>query len=251
LDILNSIRENNVDDGVLKTLNNQHAKETDDNADNGIVLCTRKAAAEYRNKTMLENITSKEIIYNAAISGVFEKEEWKNAYPAAKTLALKKGARVMMLVNDKDGKWVNGTIGVIGKLSDDEIVVEINNIPYTINRHVWEAIDYIYDREQDELLKKVTGTFTQFLLMLAWAITIHKSQGKTFDKVMIDLGKRPAFAHGQTYVALSRCKTLSGIKLVREVERKDIIVDDEVVRFIKEIAGNKSGAAGGEGPEQA
>jgi hypothetical protein len=238
LDILNSIRENKLEYGVLEKLNKRHAEAGNESEDDGITLCTTNAIADSKNINMLKRINAFEFVYEAEVIKIKETDnKWDNEYPADKIITLKKGARVMMLVNDREGRWVNGTIGVISKLSNDGITVEINNVSYDINRHVWETIDYVYDREKDELKKETTETFSQYPVMLAWAITIHKSQGKTFDKVIINLGGR-AFAHGQTYVALSRCKTLNGIKLVRDVEPKDIIVDDMIVRFTREVKEN-------------
>jgi len=233
ISLLNSIRENKVNENTLDTLNRQYGESADGNEGNKIMLCTRKGAAQDRNKFMLGKLKTPPAVFEADLSGSFLKMN-PNDYPAEKRLTLKEGAQVMMLVNDKEEKWVNGTIGKITGLSENKITVEINGIRYGVNKHAWETIDYVYDRDLDALMTNITGTFLQYPLMLAWAITVHKSQGKTFDSVEIDLGSG-AFAHGQTYVALSRCKTLKGITLKRPVRRKDIIVDAEVTAFIKDM----------------
>ena len=235
INLLNSIRENNINEEILSELNKQHIEAMSNSDNNRIELCSNRSLVERKNGNMMKILKSPAFNYEAAVSGIFTDVVKEKDYPAKKDLTLKQGAQVMMLINDKEGRWVNGTIGIISKLSNDEIVVEINDTPYTINKYTWEAVDYKYDKEQDKLITTVIGSYTQYPLMLAWAITIHKSQGKTFEKVTIDLGYNGAFEHGQTYVALSRCKTLSGISLKRPINRKDIIVADEVVKFIKEM----------------
>jgi ATP-dependent exoDNAse (exonuclease V) alpha subunit len=151
---------------------------------------------------------------------------------------VKVGAQIMLLNNDSNGRWVNGTVGRIvgreaGRGGDpDLLVVELGDgrtvdvVPYT-----WEMFRFVFDEATGRLESEVVGAFTQYPLMLAWAVTIHKSQGKTFDRVIIDMG-RGAFAHGQTYVALSRCTTLAGIVLVKPIETKHILLDWRIVRFL-------------------
>ena len=233
INILNSIRENNFNNETLSKLNKQYIEGIDVYDNRGIVLCTKNDLVEKRNNKMMEKLQTTAFTYEAKITGSFAEVASKD-YPAPKILTLKQGAQIMMLKNDQEGRWVNGTIGIIDDLSSGEIKVKINRIIYTVNQHEWEAINYVYDSDQDKLISNVIGTFRQYPIMLAWAITIHKSQGKTFDKAVIDLGDG-AFAHGQTYVALSRCKTIEGITLKRPVKSKDIIVDDKVVQFIKEM----------------
>jgi len=233
IDLLNSIRENKINEDTLDILNKQFNVSLDNFEDNRITLCTRKGTVQNKNKNMLAKLQTTQLKFDAEVAGSFLKMKPED-YPAEKELTLKQGSQIMMLVNDKEGRWVNGSIGIITKLSKDNIVVNINNIKYTINKNIWETIDYEYDKEMDKLKTIKTGVFIQYPIMLAWAITIHKSQGKTFEKVNIDLDSG-AFAHGQTYVALSRCKTLEGIMLKRPVIRKDIIVDDEVTKFINEM----------------
>jgi GTPase SAR1 family protein len=233
MNILNAIRENNITNDLLKQLNDRFSDQIKE-ANDEIVLCTTNAAVDSINKKRMRDLITRAFIYEAIVTGVFETEFDAKDYPVEKQLILKENAQVMFTKNDKEGRWVNGTIGTVKELANDKIDININGTTFTINQETWEAIDYEYDEKNDKLISNVIGTFTQYPLKLAWAITIHKSQGKTFEKVIIDLGNG-AFAHGQTYVALSRCKTLNGIKLKKLIKQKDIILDDKVVNFIKQM----------------
>ena len=141
----------------------------------------------------------------------------------------------MFIKNDSDGNFVNGTIGTVSELTTDNIKVlveedqrsEVLKVP----KMEWEILKYkINEKDENKLDTEVVGKFTQYPLKLAWAITIHKSQGKTFDKMIIDLG-RGAFAHGQTYVALSRCRTLEGIILKQKLRPQDVLVDERIIDY--------------------
>jgi ATP-dependent DNA helicase PIF1 len=150
---------------------------------------------------------------------------------------LKPGARVMLLKNDPARRYVNGTIGIIDTLKDQFITVRIKREnreeQVEISPHEWEILKYTTDRKTGEIRTETIGSFIQFPIRLAWAITIHKSQGKTFDKVLIDL-KGGAFEHGQTYVALSRCRTLDGILLQHPVRYPDILIDERIIDFYQQ-----------------
>jgi DNA replication protein DnaC len=241
IDILNAIREKNITDDLLEQLNSRYFKGLEDTGKKEIMLCTTNDMADSINRKEMNKLKTREFRYEASVTGIFESEIRDKDYPVERILRLKQNAQIMMVKNDKDGRWVNGSIGTIKKLANNRIDVEIHGTTFNINREIWEAVDYKYDDANDTLNTNVIGTYSQYPLRLAWAITIHKSQGKTFERVVIDLGKG-AFAHGQTYVALSRCKTLNGIRLKKQIERKDIILDDMVVDFINEMNGKTAGS---------
>jgi ATP-dependent exoDNAse (exonuclease V) alpha subunit len=178
------------------------------------------------NGEFLQKLPGPDVTFEAEVSGKFE----ESAYPTDLTLRFRKGARVMMLRNDPERRWVNGTLAVVTKLSPSGITVDIDGTTTTVGPHTWENVEYYFNRAQAHVDQRVIGTFRQYPLRLAWALTIHKSQGQTFDRVYLDLGAG-AFAHGQTYVALSRCKTLGGIALSRPVFDTDVILDDAIHGF--------------------
>ena len=154
--------------------------------------------------------------------------------PADPVLHLKKGAKIMMLVNDDN--WVNGDIGTVYDLGPDFIQVELKGCIYQVEPHVWEDVRYEFNPLLQKLQPKVKGFFKQYPLKLAWAITIHKSQGLTFDSIYLDIG-RGAFAPGQTYVALSRCRTLNGVHLKKEISVQDVLCDGRVKQFMDYVRG--------------
>jgi hypothetical protein len=171
--------------------------------------------------------------FGGALSGRFD----RSSLPAEESLKVKRGAQVMLVNNDKFGRWVNGSLGIVaGTGEDDEgeraVLVELQDgstVPVT--PYTWEIFEYLYDRSTKQIATRKTGSFTQYPLRLAWAVTIHKSQGKTFDNVVIDIG-RGAFAHGQVYVALSRCTHFDGIVLTKEITKGHILMDWRVVKFL-------------------
>jgi len=137
-----------------------------------------------------------------------------------------------MIKNDPEKRWVNGSIGKIHSIAEKKIKVFIEGKIYEVRKEKWERIQYKYDDSKEEISEEVVGAFKQYPIRLAWAITIHKSQGQTFDKVIIDMS-RGAFAAGQLYVAMSRCKTLDGVELIRPILEKDIMVNQDIVSFQK------------------
>jgi ATP-dependent exoDNAse (exonuclease V) alpha subunit len=138
-----------------------------------------------------------------------------------------------MIKNDRAKRWVNGSLGRILKINNKGIWVKIDSDTYKIEHEKWDDISYTYNQQTKELSESSRGSFVQYPIKLAWALTVHKSQGKTFDKVIIDLAGG-AFEHGQTYVALSRCKTLAGITLNKEIGNNDVIVDPKIVNYYNE-----------------
>jgi ATP-dependent exoDNAse (exonuclease V) alpha subunit len=156
------------------------------------------------------------------------------ALPTDERLSLRVGAQVIFIKNDPDGNWVNGTTGIIKSLKKGYVRVACGKVVYDVLLSVWEQSNYMYDEELDGIRQEVTGTFMQLPLKLAWAITIHKSQGCTYDKVVVDL-RRGAFAHGQTYVALSRCSSLEGLYLLGSIRPQDVIIDPVVTKFMESV----------------
>jgi ATP-dependent DNA helicase PIF1 len=230
--LLNSIRNKTIDEAGLVYLNSRYDPEFEPPSNHFyIYLTTTNELAGRLNQTRLKQLRGKLRTFSGVREGNFGDEY----LPTQVELDVKKGAQVMMLTNDSDGRWVNGSMAEISGFTTDAdgsplIIVtladgeEVEVAPFT-----WEI--YKFGLEGGGLKAEVVGTFTQFPIMLAWAITIHKSQGKTFDRVIIDIG-RGTFAHGQMYVALSRCTSLQGIVLKRPLLKKHIWMDWKVVDFL-------------------
>ncbi len=230
--LLNLIREGKISQPQLDSQLNTHVSpETPDVLDNSILLATTNYSAMWRNRNQLAKLPGTEYIYPATADETFTKTP-----PADKELHLKKGAKIMMLVNDDN--WVNGDIGTVHDLGPDFIQVELKGAIYDVKPHVWEEITYEFNPLSQKLQPKVKGFFKQYPLKLAWAITIHKSQGLTFDNIYLDMG-RGAFATGQTYVALSRCRTLSGVHLKRPISTSDVQCDNRVQQFFAQVKGTR------------
>jgi ATP-dependent DNA helicase PIF1 len=191
-----------------------------------VILTPTNAAARRINIAYLEALSGAGREFAAGVTGDFN----ESAQPTEATLTLKPGAKVMLLRNDPDRRWVNGTIARVARLAEDRIWVEVDGSEHEIERVAWENRRYAYDKVEEKIVETVAGTFRQFPLRLAWAMTIHKSQGLSLDKVYIDLG-RGTFAHGQTYVALSRCRTMEGLALARPLRPSDILFDRSAMGY--------------------
>lgn len=237
LRLLDAIRLNHADQDDLDELNERYEPNFE-SEELYITLCARNATADRINQQELSKIDEPERKYLASVTGEFNPTQ----YPADAALSLKLGAQVMLLKNDPERRYVNGTIGKIVALEQEslKILIEENGLEWKeieVTPVTWEIIRYKSDpANPDEILTEVIGTFTQFPLRLAWAVTIHKAQGKTFDKVIIDLGTG-AFEHGQTYVALSRCRTLDGIVLRQRIRPQDMLTDLRIVEFYQIMQG--------------
>lgn len=229
IDLLNSIRNNSINDQQLEVLNRRCDPSFTPRINDGyVVLVTTNDLADRINMENLSRLPGKARTFTADMYGKFD----RSYLPTDETLTLKAGAQVMFVNNDPKKRWVNGSIGYITGIYNGSIRVRMSTgLSVDVEPYTWELTKLFYDDLTGKLQSEVVGSFTQYPMMLAWAITIHKSQGKTFDKIMLDTSSG-VFANGQIYVALSRCKTLEGIVLKKRIERKDIRTDWRVVRFV-------------------
>jgi len=227
--LLDKIRQGTVEWDDLAELNLRYVgnQSSLDKQHFQITLCATNSQAEQINAQMLARLSGQAFEYVATTNGEFDQK----LYPTDQPLVLKVGAQVMFIRNDPEGRWVNGTIGEVYAIDKEviQVVLEDGEV-HEVTPTTWENICYTYDKEKDCIAAEVLGSFTQYPLRLAWAVTIHKSQGLTFDHVNIHLGTG-AFAAGQLYVALSRCRTLEGITLSQKVRMQDVIVSSDVQRF--------------------
>lgn len=227
IDILERFRTGNVSVYDLSRINQNVCGSRRSDDDMRITLTVFKDDARTINEARLNALSGETWKYQAKYAGVTSK--LKDV--VEDILDLKVGAQVMFLRNDCDCRWANGTIGKVTSLEDDKIGVLLDSgEEYMIERETWEAFDYQYDEVTKTCKKEIVGTVTQFPLRLAWAITIHKSQGLTFNKVAIDFG-RGAFTYGQAYVALSRARSLVGLQLVRPIDFNSVRVSRDILTF--------------------
>ena len=225
--VLNAIRDGDVTQDDLDILNQRvRPIRTLAEGEPYVILTPTNAAARRINVAYLEALAGETTRFNAGITGDFN----ENVQPAEAALDLKPGAKVMMLRNDADRRWVNGSIARISRLSAKQVWIELGGREYEVEPVSWEHRRYAYDQTAEKIVETVAGTFKQFPLRLAWALTIHKAQGLTLDKVYVDLG-RGTFAHGQTYVALSRCRSLEGLALARPLTPGDILFDRSAMAY--------------------
>ncbi|MBI1871614.1 MAG: AAA family ATPase [Chlamydiae bacterium] len=233
IEILNAIRNNTPTEEHLRVINQRCKPDFEpDGKDFFIQLTTTNALAEEINVSQLMKLPGKLYTYSGLKEGDF-----KDSYlPTKMELGLKVGAQVMMLNNDSSGRWVNGSVGQIQEIdsSEGEDVVWVkltNGNRVEVTPFTWELYQFSFDEKSQKLTSQMVGSFTQYPMMLAWAVTIHKSQGRTFERLVIDIGKG-TFAHGQMYVALSRSTSLEGIFLKKPVQKRHIFVDWRVVSFV-------------------
>lgn len=239
IELLNRVRDNNLDQATLARLNARHIKDFADTNNQGegyITLCSHNNSADAINDARLQKLSSKPLIFSAEIEGEFP----EHSFPTAPDLLVKQQAQVMFIKNDPspEKRYFNGKIGRITRISGEKIWIQCpeDNDEIMVEPATWENIDYSLNPETLEITEKKIGAFIQYPLKLAWAITIHKSQGLTFDRAIIDA--QAAFAHGQVYVALSRCRTLEGMVLSSPLLPRSIKTDTTVLRFVKEAGEN-------------
>jgi ATP-dependent DNA helicase PIF1 len=227
LRVLNRIRDGSAEEDDLEVLNERVSPiRTLSEGEPYVILTPTNAAAQRINMAYLDALPGNAQAYQATVGGDYG----SGAHPTDTTLVLKCGAKVMMLRNDSEGRWVNGTVARVSRLDDKRVWVEIAGKEYEVEPASWESRRYAYDQAAQKIVETVAGTFRQFPLRHAWALTIHKSQGLTLDRVYIDLG-RGTFAHGQAYVALSRCRTLAGLALARRLVPRDILFDPAAMDY--------------------
>lgn len=236
--ILNAIRSDSLNERDLQILNTRVGADLrHTGAKYAIHLTTTNKMADKINDYHIKRLMSEEL----KLPAVTEGEISQKFYPTAHDLRLKEGAQVMMLNNDISGRWVNGSLAeVIGFEYDYErqchvvgIMLEDGTVEDVLP-HKWEIFKYTYDNEKKNVHAEPVGIFVQYPLKLAWAVTIHKSQGKTFDNVYVDFGYG-TFAHGQAYVALSRCRSLEGLSLKKHVDRSHVKMDKRIVDFLSRV----------------
>lgn len=232
INLLNEVRHRQLSPQTLTQINHQVTGDYFINDNGYIYLTTTNFGAKKINQQKMVEINRKSYHFPASIIGEFSFKD----YPNEADLTLKVGAQVMFLMNSPQGDWVNGTIGHISHIDfeKEEVRVVIDNNEVIVTPYTWNIFKYIYDTERKILMQESVGSFTQLPIKPAWAITIHKSQGKSFDKVILYL-ERGAFATGQTYVALSRCRDLKGLRLINPLRPSDIRIDERVVEFSKQF----------------
>lgn len=239
ISLLNKVRDNKLDQESLTALNARHIEDFETEKEDGdgyITLCTHNNSADRINSTRLEQLTQKSHRFKAVVEGEFP----EHAYPTPATLELKVDAQVMFMRNDvsHEKRFFNGKIGKITRISGDSIYIKCrdDNDEIMVEPATWENIDYTLDQETMEVSENKIGAYVQYPLKLAWAITIHKSQGLTFDNAIIDA--QSSFAHGQVYVALSRCRTLEGMVLSTPLLKHSIKTDRTVLQFTEQAGHN-------------
>ncbi|HET8991541.1 MAG TPA: hypothetical protein VFN31_00715, partial [Candidatus Saccharimonadales bacterium] len=224
INILNEIRIGHVSQKSLDVLNTR-VRHIEEMPDQGIVLSSTNQLVNAINSSRLNKLNGEEYIYKA-------KQKGRGRHNIGTDIILKIGAQVIFTKNDPYGRWVNGSVGVVKKLTKRRIWVNVNYVTFQVPRVEWHDTSYLYAGRRRKIQEKRINSYQQFPLKLAWAVTIHKSQGQTYDQCIIDL-KRGAFAHGQAYVALSRCRSLESITLLSPIMESDISVDKDIQNFME------------------
>ncbi|HEX7017848.1 MAG TPA: DEAD/DEAH box helicase [Patescibacteria group bacterium] len=240
IELLNAIRDKQLTDEILARLNERVIVDNvlESLADTTIVLTATNAQADAINSYKLNQLSGESSLFEGDANGAFE----RSSYPTDEEVLIKSGARVMMVNNDRNKQWVNGSVGTVMEVIRHETKAQMKGLMVMLDDgglvdvwpHTWEMSRSYFDPATQAIQREVVGSYTQIPVRLAWAVTIHKSQGKTFDKVVVDLG-RGAFAAGQTYVALSRCRTLEGLQLAQPLRARDVQLDSTIVTFLQAL----------------
>jgi len=227
IDLLNRVRVNQVTVNELNLLNSKYNPTFFPNENTSyITLATHNKIVDTTNLTKLGELKTELKVFEAVISGVFP----ENIMPTDRVLQLKEGAQIMFIKNDRSKRYFNGKIAKLSKIENDKIIVEFSEgNKITVEKQIWENVKYSWNDNDKKIEEEIIGTFSQFPLKLAWAITVHKSQGLTFERVIADLSA--AFTSGQVYVALSRCTSFSGLVLKTKIEQNSIKTDPQVLLF--------------------
>ena len=229
--MLDRVRISRATAADLYQLNTRYVADYTEEEGYVITLATRRDTVDAINEEHMNALTTPEFTFEGEVTGTYP----DNDLPTAKVLTLKKGAQVIFIRNDMEGRWVNGSIGIVSQVSDNLICVALENgEQYELEKEMWENIQYYYDEKEKKVMETLLGTFKQYPVKPAWALTVHKSQGLTFNKVVIDFAGG-AFTSGQAYVALSRCTSLEGITLLKPLSQRDIIVNTAVTDFSREF----------------
>ncbi len=225
IEALEDVRRNRIDQKLVNYFNQRVITNTNEITPGLLVLAPTNLRTTLINNSRLDELNTKKFRFTATITGNINTGDM----PTEMNLQLKVGAQVMMIKNDRNGRWVNGSLAIVEKLDEDVVFVKIGKKIHQVEKNLWEKWDYSF--VEDKYEPQVVGTFTQFPIKLAWAATIHKCQGQTFEKAVIDFGSG-AFSHGMAYVALSRVKSLDGLYLIRALKIQDMVFDKKINKFV-------------------